>query len=48
MTDNTKKSPVLQQNTTSGPLLQGGCLSAGFWTGGTAANWRNHSSGPFD
>nr|CAD2195695.1 unnamed protein product [Meloidogyne enterolobii]CAD2198205.1 unnamed protein product [Meloidogyne enterolobii] len=26
---------------TKGPLLHGGCLSAGFWTGGTAASWRN-------
>jgi len=31
---------------TKGPLLHGGCLSAGFWTGGTAASWRN-SAGIF-
>uniref|UniRef100_A0A1I8B683 Uncharacterized protein n=1 Tax=Meloidogyne hapla TaxID=6305 RepID=A0A1I8B683_MELHA len=40
--NSTKKLAIVQQKaTTKGPLLQGGCLSAGFWTGGTAASWRN-------
>uniref|UniRef100_A0A915MWZ9 Uncharacterized protein n=1 Tax=Meloidogyne javanica TaxID=6303 RepID=A0A915MWZ9_MELJA len=35
------QQPKTTTNTNKGPLLQGGCLSAGFWTGGTAASWRN-------
>jgi len=40
------QQPKTTTTNTKGPLLQGGCLSAGFWTGGTAASWRN-SAGIF-
>lgn len=42
--DTESNIEVLSISRKEGPLLQGGCLSSGFWTGSTSASWRNHST----